>query len=215
MRGQGNAANSVFARLDNTYCVKVGDLDGMPANTWTWVDYRNGDPSNSIPVAILSAGTHTLTLYGNAAESGVSVDRVLLTKDTSCVPTGNGNNCIGIVNTPTAAPTVVPASSPTPTPAPSGDRTPPNVSLNMIDGLILPRQRYYTISATATDASGISRISIIIDGRTLTTCKNSTRCDYRLRLSLIPAGQHTILVTAKDKSAAANVASKAVTVTKK
>ena len=214
MRGQGNAANSLFARLDNTYCVKVGDLDGMPTNSWTWVDYRNGNPSDSIPVAILAAGTHTLTLYGNAAEPGVSVDRVLLTKDTTCVPTGNGNSCIGIVSTPTAVPTVT-GTTLTPTPSVSADTTPPAISLNIVDGVVLPAQRYYTIRATATDTSGVSRISIILDGHTLTTCKNTTKCEYRLRLSYIPSGNHTILVTAKDKSAAGNVASKAVTVTKK
>jgi hypothetical protein len=114
MMGKGDSANSLFLQLDGLYCVKVGDFAGMPSSTWTWVDYQNGNTATKIPMPLIAAGTHTITLIGNAAEKGVAVRRILLTKDTTCVPVGTGDACVGVVSTPT--PTVTPTQVvPTPT----------------------------------------------------------------------------------------------------
>jgi hypothetical protein len=82
--------NSFLLQIDNTTCsVIVGD-SAIPANTWTWVDYSAGNSATKINVA-LTAGAHTVVMAGR--ESSVKVDRVELVADTSCVPTGTGDNC--------------------------------------------------------------------------------------------------------------------------
>lgn len=121
MKGNGDSSNTVWASLDNLYCVKVGDKAGM-STEWEWTDYQNGSTTQEIPSPLLSTGNHTITFYGNTMESGVSVDRVLLTRDTTCVPDGTGDACIGIVSSPTATATVIPTATliPTPTPVVTG-----------------------------------------------------------------------------------------------
>lgn len=118
MKGNGDNANSLFAQLDGLYCVKAGDLAGMPMGSWEWIDYQNGNTANKMPMPIIAAGLHIITLIGNAVEPGVAVDRLLLTKDTTCTPTGSGDACIGIVSTPTPiqlGPTLTPTSTFVPT----------------------------------------------------------------------------------------------------
>ncbi len=83
--------NSYYLEIGDTLCgVVVGD-SGIAANQWTWVDYRDGNSSNKISVN-LSAGSHTIRMVGR--EDGVKLDRIILTKDTACVPTGTGDNCL-------------------------------------------------------------------------------------------------------------------------
>lgn len=116
MMGKGDAANTLWVQLDNLYCAKVGDLAGMPSDAWTWVDYQDGVASNKIPSPLLASGMHTIKLIGNVSEPGVAVNRILFTKDTSCVPTGTGDTCIGVVSTPTPSagvPTSIPSATPT------------------------------------------------------------------------------------------------------
>jgi hypothetical protein len=83
--------NSFFVKFNNDCPIKVGDSSSIPANTWTWVDYKDGNTGSKIDVT-LPAGDHVLTLIGN--EDGVGVDKVLMTQNLTCVPTGtSGDNC--------------------------------------------------------------------------------------------------------------------------
>lgn len=94
--------NSLSLEVDGGSCIVVGNNTAIPANTWTWVDYRDGTTTSKINLT-LTAASHTIKLIGT--EPGVSVDRVILTTDTACVPTGTGDNCANPV-TDTSAPTV-------------------------------------------------------------------------------------------------------------
>lgn len=85
-------SNSVALQLDDgLLCsVNVGD-SGLTANTWTWVDWRDGNTASKIDAA-LTAGQHTYKLAGR--ETNVLVDSILFVADAACVPTGiNGANC--------------------------------------------------------------------------------------------------------------------------
>jgi len=124
MKGKGDSANSIWLQLDNLYCVKVGDASGMPSGTWEWVDYTNGNTGAKIPSPLIAAGAHTITLIGNAAEPGVAVDRILLTKDTACVPASTGDACIGVVSSPTSTNSPTATNSPTVTNSPTASHTP-------------------------------------------------------------------------------------------
>lgn len=104
--------NSFYLQVDGGCAILVGNSNSIPANTWTWVNYKDGNTSSFIDVS-LSAGSHTITIIGN--EPGVGVDKLLMTKNLSCVPTGmSGDNCPAEVNV-----------SPT---AGSTDTTPPTIS---------------------------------------------------------------------------------------
>jgi hypothetical protein len=107
--------NSAYLKADAGCSWLMGDSSTIPANTWTWINYADGTKS-TLAAFNLTAGSHTLTLSGH--EPGVSVDRILLSSDANCVPTGDGSNCTTVVATPvpgTQTSTPVPAS-PTPTP---------------------------------------------------------------------------------------------------
>ncbi|MDO8336413.1 MAG: dockerin type I domain-containing protein, partial [Candidatus Saccharibacteria bacterium] len=45
----------------------------------------------------LTVGTHTLKLIGR--ETGLKLDRVILTTDTTCVPVGTGDSCVTTAKT--------------------------------------------------------------------------------------------------------------------
>jgi hypothetical protein len=83
--------NTFLMQVDQTYCnISVGGGTAIPANTWTWVNYQNGSTTSTVDMN-LTGGSHTVTLAGSGV--GVKVDRLILTTDTSCVPTGTGDNC--------------------------------------------------------------------------------------------------------------------------
>jgi len=79
--------NQAMMAVDGGTCTTFGKA--MAANTWTWVDTPSG---STTPVTMpLTAGSHTVVLTGNQA--GVGVDRIIFTQDTTCTPTGTGDNC--------------------------------------------------------------------------------------------------------------------------
>ncbi len=90
--------NSYILEIDGTTCgVVVGD-SATAANTWTWVNYKTGNSGSPIDIN-LASGSHSLTAIGR--EDAVSIDRVIFTADTSCVPSGTGDNCAIVITTPT------------------------------------------------------------------------------------------------------------------
>ena len=132
MSGKGDGANTIWLQLDNLFCAKVGDLAGMPKDSWIWVDYQNGDVNSKIPFPIIGTGHHIVKLIGNGSEPGVSVDRILMVVDATCVPTGNGDACVGLQSTPT--PTPIPTPNPTITLAPTTAQAVPGKKNAVTDG---------------------------------------------------------------------------------
>jgi chitodextrinase len=101
--------SSYVLQIDHGCPISVGGGDA-PAGQWSWVDYRDGDPT--VPVDVrLTAGAHTLLLSGRSP--GLAVSRVLLTADLNCVPTGDGGHCDDL--TPPTAPTSLTSTAVTPT----------------------------------------------------------------------------------------------------
>lgn len=91
--------NSYYLQIDNDCPIVVGD-SAIAANTWTWVDYKDGASGTKNNVN-LTAGTHTVKLIGR--EANVGLDRVLFLSDT-CTPTGVGDNCLATsIPAPTAS----------------------------------------------------------------------------------------------------------------
>jgi hypothetical protein len=81
--------NSYYLQIDNRCAIKVGDTD-LLATAWTWVNWRDGDQTSPIRLH-LPSGVHKVRIFG--AEPNVGVDRLILTIDAGCVPSGTGDNC--------------------------------------------------------------------------------------------------------------------------
>lgn len=125
--------NSFYLQVDGGCTILVGNSNSIPANTWTWVNYKDGNTSSFIDVA-LSAGSHTITIIGN--EPGVGVDKLLMTKNLSCVPSGmSGDNCPAeLIVSPTVGSTDTTAPTISNVTAASITNTGANIEWNLSEG---------------------------------------------------------------------------------
>jgi chitodextrinase len=164
--------NTYLLEIDGGSCYNVGSGTAIPANTWTWVDYQTGSKIN----AVLAAGSHTIKMIGN--KPNLLLDRIILTTDTTCVPTGTGENC---------------ANPP--------DITPPTVSLTAptagttVSGTV-------QLSANATDdsgGSGVSKVEFYVDGALKGTDSTApTPFTLSLNTDTLSNGTHTLTAKAYD-----------------
>jgi uncharacterized membrane protein YgcG len=93
-----SSTNSLLLNIDNgTKCYDLSGTSSTPTGTWEWIDYSDGSAGSAIQLS-LSQGTHTLTYTG--IDSGVEIDRVEALAQTSCAPTGTGDNCLASIATP-------------------------------------------------------------------------------------------------------------------
>ncbi len=103
MASSSTGGNAYWLQVDCGPFLTVGDLIGMPTDSWQWINYQDGSATNIITVN-LTAGTHTVTLVGK--EQGVKVDKIVLSAQSSCTPIGFGDNCL---TTPTTSPDLLKA----------------------------------------------------------------------------------------------------------
>jgi hypothetical protein len=89
MQAPSSTEDSAMLQVDGGSCYNIGGSSSMPLNTWTWVNYQNGSSSQVISIP-LTAGTHSLEII--FTEPSVSVDKILLLGDGTCVPTDSGTN---------------------------------------------------------------------------------------------------------------------------
>ncbi|TAH34067.1 hypothetical protein EYC59_03660 [Candidatus Saccharibacteria bacterium] len=172
--------NSVYMEIDGTTCNVVVGGASLTANTWTWVDYQSGTSTNKFNVT-LAAGSHTVVMAGK--DDGVMVDRVIFTQDTSCVPTGTGDNC---------------ANPP--------DTTNPTVSITSpANNATISSST--TATATASDDVAVTKVEFYVDG-TLAVTDTATPYNYTINPASLSVGAHTL--TAKAYDAAGNNATSSV-----
>jgi chitodextrinase len=179
-----NANNSYMLEVDGGSCYTVGD-SVIPANTWTWVDYQSATTSTKI-TASLTAGQHSVKFFGR--ESSVKVDRVLAVTDTTCVPTGAGDNC-----------------------AVAADATAPSVSVTApADGAQVSGT--VQVAATATDNKAVTKVEFYINNA-LQNTDTSAPYGFSWNTSNLPNGSYSVGAKAYDE--AANVGADTNTVTVK
>jgi hypothetical protein len=167
-------ANGFYLQIaDANACqVTMGDKV-IPVNTWTWVDYQNGNTASKVNVT-LTAGNHTVVLAG--LDDTVEVDKILLLSDASCTPTGDGSNCTAAAATPTGGGggSGTPAPTPTPVPISSGGTQPVTVSK--------------TISIPV--PTGAKNAECLVDGKPVSCSSVDT--------TQLSDGSHTVEVKATD-----------------
>ncbi len=172
--------NSYTFQTDGVCGLTIGD-SAVAANSWTWVNYKNGGPTTPADVT-LAAGSHTLLLAGR--EVGVKLDRVILLLSTdSCVPTGTGDNC-------TTAP----------------DSTPPTVSISAPTNGSTTKSPV-TVTATASDAggSGLDRVEFSVDDVLQNTILGLG--PFNWTWSTTATGNHKLSAKAFDKAGNASTVS--------
>lgn len=98
MRTPDTTNTSYYIQIDG--CSNQVSTAGQPGQ-WTWVDYYGGQASSTLDLN-LATGTHTVAMLGT--QPGVALDRVILTSDLTCVPTGTGDNCGGTSTVPPPQP---------------------------------------------------------------------------------------------------------------
>lgn len=175
MSGTAATDNSYDLEIDGANCFRVGNNNSMATGSWQWVDYQNGTTTTKIDLA-LSAGSHTIKMIGT--EDGVKLDRIIMTTDTSCVPTGTGDNCVPAVD----------ATSPT------TSITAPAANAKL-KGTV-------NVTANASDDSGtVSKVELYIDGGT-TPVATDTSSPFSLswNTTSVSNGNHTLTVKAYDPS---------------
>ena len=159
---------------------------------------KTPDPNQSATLSFTSSGIQLVDINGAPAS---------FTGETATIFVNS--------TTPTIAPT--PTLSPTeiPTPKPE-DVTPPAVTITKPDNnATLSNKGQIQITAAASDDSGILRMEIFFDAKSLNVCNNSTSCSGRTSASQETAGTHLITVTATDKSINGNLGTSTISVTMK
>lgn len=180
MSAPSSTANTYMLEIDANSCYTIGGSTiptyASGATTFFANDTSNWISKTSAGTQVdvsLTSGNHTFKLIGNA--DGVVLDRLVLTQDTSCVPTGTGDNC---ANPPdTTAPTVSIT-------APTNGTT--------ISGTT-------TVSASATDDVAVSKVEFYVDG-TLKSTDTSSPYSFSLLSSSLTTGSHTLTAKAYDTS---------------
>lgn len=174
-----NATDNSYLLEINNNCYVVGDgtfnQTNWNANASNWVDYQNGTVSNKITPS-LPAGNHTVRLIGNAPN--VQLDRVIFTSDTSCIPTGTGDNC----------------ASPPDTWNPTVSITSPSNGSTQTGTV--------TIQANAADdvnGSGINRVEFLVDGQVVGS-DNSQPYSHNLNTGTLSVGNHNLTARAFDNN---------------
>lgn len=178
MQAPATNANSVESQIDGSTCFNMGGSSNMPVNTWTWVNYQNGQVGTPV-TTYLSAGNHSLELVGS---NGVSVSSVLLLSNSSCIPTGNGSNCQPVVVNPPTVSITSPVSGSTAT----GNNV--------------------TLSANVSSSQSISKVEFLIDGTALTTLSSAPYI-YNWQSTTVGDGQHKLTIAATDSTGQTTVAS--------
>jgi hypothetical protein len=191
-----SSGNNYLLQIDSSSCYGVGGTS-VPVyasgattyfanNTTNWISTTTS--STTVDVSF-TVGTHALKLIGNA--DGVVVDRLILTQDTTCTPTGTGDNC---ANPPDTTAPVVSISSPAQSTAITTTTT---------------------VTAVATDNVAVSKVEFYVDGvlkATDTTAGTGNTYTYSLNPVGLTIGSHSL--TAKAYDAIPNSAtSSAVSVT--
>jgi hypothetical protein len=144
--------NTLDLEVDGGNCITVGG-GSISANTWTWVDYQNGNTASKLNLS-LSAGSHTFNLIG--IQPSVAVDRVIITSDTACVPTGTGDNC---ANPPDTTPPTVSVTAPANGATVSGASVPITATANDDSGTVSKVEFYINSTLVATDTTNSFGIS--------------------------------------------------------
>jgi chitodextrinase len=183
MMAPDSTNNTYLLEVDGAQCYVVGG--GVASGSWVWVDYQNSSSASKINLA-LTQGSHAVKLIGR--QPGVKVDRLVLTSDTTCTPTGNGDNC----NVP-------------------DDTTPPAVTLTQPAEGSTVSGNAVSVAATASDNVQVNKVEFYVDSTLKATGINAPYT-FTWDSTSVTNGQHTLIAKAYDAVGNSSTSSYAVVV---
>ena len=167
-------------------------------------------PSGTFQLATLQFGANATASNATTPVSFAVGSTQLVAVDTTVFNVTTVGSAI--VANPLPTPTV--AATPTST-LPPNETVPPVVTITMpADGSAVPAKGSMSVQVTASDASGIAKLTIALDGTVTKTCTWATTCQVNTAVTKIAAGSHTITATATDNSTNKNTASTTISVVK-
>ena len=107
-----------------------------------------------------------------------------------------------------------PTSTPQPAPVSTVDTTPPVIAITSPGNGTTISRHNLEISASASDASGISSLKLYVDGVLVKSCSNTRTCSDKYGTNSLSHGNHTITATAADNSTLQNVSKMTITFSK-
>ncbi len=181
--------NAINLQVDTTDCYSVGGgafaAAAFANDSSNWVNYANGTASTPIAMP-LTAGDHTFKYIGTQA--GVGVDKILITSNSACVPTGVGDNCPSATSTPPTVNLLTPAANATVT--------------GPLD---------ITATAVGTGGATISSVAFLVDNQVVNT-DTASPFSYSWNSASVANGTHTVSAQATD-TAGATATTTPVTIT--
>lgn len=183
MKAADTTNNSYLLEIDGGNCFTVGDT-AIATGAWTWVDHQNANTASKVTVN-LTAGTHTFKAIGR--EPNVKIDRILVTADQNCLPSGLGDNCMA-----------------------KADTTKPVTTITMPDNLSTVSGEV-SVKADASDNTGITRVEFYIQD-VLKATDATSAYEYKWNTALQANGTYTITVKAYDAAGNSSVDARSVTV---
>lgn len=163
--------NKYMLEIDGNDCYEVGGNENIATNDWVWVDYKVG--GGSIDKS-LNVGNHTIKMIG--MNQGLQLDRIIMTSDLSCVPTGLGDNCVN-----------------------TADTTPPTVSMQAPENGSSVSGSVDITSSVSDSESDIDRVEYYIDGVKIATLTNPPYT-YSWDSTTVTNNVHSIYAKAYDTS---------------
>jgi C1A family cysteine protease len=218
--------------------IAYSEVGGMSNFAYSVIAYNTTTPVNppapdtTAPTVSLTAPTNGSTVSATVAMNASASDNVgvskvefyqgstLLYSDTSSPYSFNWNTLTvsnGIYNLSAKAYDAAGNSGASPIVAVTVNNVPdysnPAVTITSpASGSLLPAKGTVTISTTATDDVGVTKIEILLDNKIKITCSSQSVCSYNLNTTSLKKGTHTISAKAYDASGKTDI--KSITVTK-
>lgn len=188
MAAANTTDNTYLLDIDGTSCYIVGGSSvptySLGATTYFQNNGANWISNTSTAAAIdlsLSAGAHVIKMIG--LSNGVVIDRMLFAADTTCLPTGTGDNCVSVTGT--TAPFVSVSSA---------------ISSATVAGQVV-------VSVDATDpGSAVTRVDLYVDNLgTGAIYATDTSSPYNFTITGLSVGTHTVVARATNASALSDI----------
>jgi hypothetical protein len=190
--------NTYQLEVDGTSCFQVGGSSTIKANTWTWIDYQNGNATSKVTYNFKTAGSHSVTLIG--AKPGVIVDKIIaLGSSETCgsngsTPKDSGDNCAS------GTAVTVPSSGAGNSTGATGTTPAGSTPQNPVKGTYIPPILAQITSSTdgKTSAKPVAKVEYYVNNKLVQTNTGAGGLDT----TLIPDGKQevTTKVTFTDGS---------------
>jgi hypothetical protein len=197
------------ATLNYTLTLQNNNSSACPPATFNLAQSLPSGFTGSLSSTSTALGAGAVANVGWAITSSSATTDAAYTLSASATESTVSNSAVALASYTVLAPVTPP---PAPAPIPTADTTPPSLTINSPAPGVTVSGRNISVSATATDASGVATVEFYIDGKLLAS---DTSAPYTANWNLrkASAGSHLLRIRATDTKG--NSAEQSFTVTVK